>query len=469
MFVGRSDEKHMLTSSYDSSKSELAIIYGRRRIGKSILIQNFVQDKPSLSFEALENERTQEQIQHFTTQLKQQLNSALFANLNFNNWEEAFSFLTEYSKTQEQKLIIFFDEFQWMAAGRSKLVTLIKFYWDNQWKQQNIMLILCGSIASYMVNQVIKSKALYGRSSLEIKLDELSPNECFTLLKNKRSWEEVLQYMLILGGIPKYLEEIDTSKSLSQNMNALFFKRNSIFNNEFDKVFYAQFKAPQKYRKILSLLAKGPLTLDGVSINLKITSGGSLKSYLDHLELSGFVRSQVPFGKKSNSKLKIYKLSDPYIIFYFKYIEPNINSIEDNSSRNLFKLLVEKHWQPWLGYRFESFCLKNHEHLARLMGFNEELISAAPYFEKHTLSASGFQIDLLFERADKTITLCEVKYRNQPLDASIIAEVEAKASKIHVPRGYTLEKAIVSLYGVDEKTESSGYFHHIVKAADLFE
>ncbi len=471
MFVGRVKEKQQLIDTYKSSKSALVIIYGRRRIGKSILIHEFTQDKPALCFEALESAQTQEQIDHFTTQLKLQLTSPLFANLSFNRWEDAFNFITEYCKTQEQKLIISFDEFQWMAAGRTKLVTLIKFYWDNYWKQHNTMLILCGSIASYMVNRVIKSKALYGRSSLEIKLDELSSYESYQLLKKKRSWEETLQYLLILGGIPKYLEEINTNKSLPQNINDLFFKRNSIFRNELDKIFYAQFKAPQKYRKIVSLLSSGPMTLDAIATKLKASSGGSLKSYLDHLQLAGFIRAISPFGKKPNSKYKAYKLSDPYLIFYFKFIEPNLSSIEDNTSRNLFNLLVEKHWQSWLGIRFESFCATSNEYLATVMGFNDTVISAAPYFEKasgKSGNSQGFQIDLLYERADKTITLCEVKYHKQPLDATIIAEVERKCQKFKVPRGYTLEKAIISLYGVDQKTRDSGYFHHIVAGEDLF-
>jgi AAA+ ATPase superfamily predicted ATPase len=177
MFVGRQEELKELNELYHAKKSKLVVIYGRRRIGKSSLINTFCKDKMCLNFEGLEGEETANQIKSFTNDLIRQINDPILKSVHFKNWTEVFDYLTSYLIKHKKKIILFFDEFQWLAANQGTLVSLFKKYWDQQLKNLNVLIILCGSISSYMVKKVIRSKALYGRIDWEHQLGPISPSE----------------------------------------------------------------------------------------------------------------------------------------------------------------------------------------------------------------------------------------------------------------------------------------------------
>ena len=322
-FVGRKSELEELNSLYQNPRANLVVIYGRRRVGKSTLIEKFMKGKLHLSFEGLEKVRTKGQIKHFTERLIKQLNEfAELSLMNFETWSSLFDYLTTYFETCDNKCILFLDEFQWLAVNQYKLVSLIKFYWDNHWSKQNVMLILCGSVSSYMTKKVIRSKALYGRINWELCLEPLPPDEIYELLDGKRSQDEILLYSLVFGGIPKYLQEIDPNKSFDQNINKLFFIKNALFSNEYSRIFYSQFKEHKTYEAIVSALKDKPLSLDEITKETNISSGGALTYYLYNLEQAAFITSYVPYNKNLNSKLVKYKLTDEYIRFYFKICCP---------------------------------------------------------------------------------------------------------------------------------------------------
>jgi len=467
-FIGRSKEAVILEKNYNLSESRLVVIYGRRRIGKSTLIKNFGEKKSDFySFEAVEKLDTQSQIIHFQEQLAKQFSDSFLPQIVFTDWTQVFSYLTEkiVVRRSKKKVIFFFDELQWMAAGQEKLVSLIKFFWDNHWKNRNIMLILCGSVASFMVKKVLASNALYGRVNEEILLKGLTPPEAFLMFKNKRSFEEVLKYIMIFGTVPKYLEEIDLSKSFSQNIEKLCFSKNGLMLNEPERIFYSQFKEARTYQQIATLLKDGIFSMAEISEKLKIASGGGLKLYLDNLEHAEIIRSFIPFDKESGTKLKKFTLADEFLSFYFKYMAPNLAAIRESGSSKLFETITRDSFDIWLGFAFERFCVKNAQLFGELMGFNDEVLRAAPYFEKGN---SAFQIDLLYKRADKVITLCEIKHYNAEITTKIIPEVERKCALLKIPKGYTLEKALISLYGEDEPLKNTGYFHHSITMKDIF-
>jgi AAA+ ATPase superfamily predicted ATPase len=211
MFVGRKNELKLIEDAYRTGKDELVVLYGRRRIGKSSLVKYFAEKKSSFyEFEALEGETTHRQIEHFSQQLHKQVDDPILDSVRFEKWEQVFTYLTEkiFKRKTRTKKILFLDELPWMAAGRSRLVSLLKYYWDNHWKDRHVMLILCGSVASFMVKKVLQSNALYGRTTLEILLKGLTPGEAADIL-SKRSGEEILNYQLVFGGVPKYIEQIN--------------------------------------------------------------------------------------------------------------------------------------------------------------------------------------------------------------------------------------------------------------------
>lgn len=464
-FIGRQHELEELNQLYVHNDAKLVVIYGRRRVGKSTLIEKFMEEKNHLRFEGLERAHTPEQIKQFVHDLSLQLNEPILKKTSIQAWEVLFDYLTKYFDKQTSKQILFLDEFQWLAAGRSTLVSLIKKYWDQHWKKQNVMLILCGSVSSYMVKKVIQSRALYGRINWELCLQPFSPKEILQLIDHKRSREEILQYALILGGVPKYLQEIDCRYSFEQNINKMFFTQNGIMVKEYEKIFYSQFKEHSTYEQIINYLKDGPRSLKEIALKLKIPSGGGIKSYLDNLERALFITSYVPFDRQTNSKLKKYKVTDEYLRFYFKYVAPNLKLITSNQKNNLFARLVKPVWLPWLGFSFENFCLKYSTLLAKIMGFEELLVNWGPLYSGQD---QRFQIDLVYSRSDKVITMCEIKYHDKPITASIIKEVEKKCQLIQLPRGYTLEKALIAKYGADHDLKESGYFTHIISMDDFF-
>ena len=464
VFVGRSIETKELTQLYRSEGAKLVVLYGRRRVGKSTLIEHFMLDKNHLRFEGLEHQRTLSQISYFAQDLATQCADPILQRSKLASWLPLFDYLTQWLSKQTKKSIIFFDEFQWLAANKSSLVSLIKKYWDQHWSKQKVMLILCGSVSSYMVKRVIMSQALYGRINFELCLQPMDLYESYQLLQGKRSSDEILMYALILGGIPKYLQEIDPTKSFDQNINRLLFTRTGILMSEYSKIFYSQFKEHRTYEAIVQYLQDEPHTLDEVGRKLKIASGGGLKFYLTNLERALFITSYMPYDKGRASKLKKYKLTDEYLRFYFKYVAPHLRLIMENRNKNLFARLVKSHWQPWLGFAFENFCLKNALHLAHIMGFSDHVVQWGPYFKR---GESNFQVDLIYVRNDRVITLCEIKYYDHPVTTDVVAEVQRKCSLIHLPRGYTLEKVLIARFGADLALRQLGYFHQILEVADL--
>lgn len=467
MFVGRHNELNLLEKEYISPDSKLVVLYGRRRVGKTLLVKTFMKNKPkTLSFEAVENEQTVEQIRHFTAFLAEQTGDKIVEEITFSNWRKLFIYLTNHviKRRSKKKLVLFFDEFQWMSSGRSRLAATIKYFWDNHWKEHNVMLVLCGSVASFMVKKVVRSKALYGRIDLEILLKGLLPFESAQFFDKKRSPEEALKYLLIFGGIPRYLETIDTDTSFNKNINRLCFRKNSLMLHEIEKVFYSQFRSTRLYLEIVKLLNSGIFTMSEIAKKLNIASGGGLKMYLENLELANIINSYIPYNKKITTKVRKYRLADEFIIFFFKYMQPHLRTIDENRSSKLFESLTDESFSIWMGFAFERFCVKHAAFLADILGFGDEVITASPYFER---GDRNFQIDLVFKRMDNVITVCEIKYHQDKIGTAIIPQMERKIDLLEIPVGFSVEKVLISLHGPDRHLLASRYFNAFITLKDI--
>lgn len=471
-FIGRINEINELNILKSQPTAKLAVIYGRRRVGKSRLVEEIAKGEPCLTIEGIEGAATAEQIKNVCKDLFEQTHDELLKHANFEDWRAVFSYLVQYiDRFPEKKFILFFDEFPWLAAKRTLLVSLFKSYWDRYFSKRNVFIVVCGSIATFMVKRVIKSKALYGRISYELRLEPLLPNEQYLFLKEKRGINEAIGYALTLGGIPKYLNEINLNLSFQKNLNRLLFTKNGILIKEFEKIFYSQFREPKTYEEIVKVLKDGPLSLQEIATKMKLKSSGGLKSYLENLEYSSFIATYVPFDKELSSKLKKYKLTDEYLRFYFSYIDPHLKTIDSNTtSRDLFQKVTEKNWNIWCGFSFESFCQKYAIYLADKMGFVEEVESFGPIFHRTKLNSTdrGFQVDLAYKRFDKIIVLCEIKYYSDEVTTKVIPAFQAKCDLMKVPRGYTLEKALIAPYGAHQSVIETNFFHHILTLEDIF-
>lgn len=465
---GREKELKTLKSLYEKRGSQLVAIYGRRRVGKSYLVDYFGKNIAStyFSFEGLERQSSQEQINNFISRLKEQFQGPYLDDINFKDWETVFQYLTEYVFTSKNKIVISFDEFQWMAAGQTKLISLLKYYWDKHWLKQNIMLILCGSVASFMVNKVINSSALYGRINGEILLRALEPRAARLFFKKSLSDNEILKYLIVFGTIPKYLKTIKSNLSFNQNMNLICFNKNSEMILECDRIFFSQFKEVERYRKIVLNLKQGMLSLEQIRNKLNLSSGGSLSHYLNNLLNAEIIKEFYSLSLDDDNKYRKYKLSDEFLIFYFKYMAPNLKLINEELSSKLFEELCESEWKPWLGLAFERFCLKHAASLAKIMEFNDEVRDFGPIYQSED---KDFQFDLVYKRKNKLITVCEIKFNDKPIDHKIIPEMEKKLAKLKIPRGFSLNKALISLNGASSSLKETEYFDYILDAKSILQ
>lgn len=470
--IGRSSEFKMLDECYQKSESTLIAIYGRRRVGKSYLIEEWIKSKntDSMIIEGLEKQSKSDQIQLCKNKIVNKIDRPALGDVEYKSWLSILDLLSFYIKTdiknKNKKKVIFLDEFQWLAGEKSELVSYIKMFWDQEWKKYNIMLILCGSIASFMVNKVIRSKALYGRINLEIKVSPFEIKDNFELIKPKRSIEEICQYYFVFGGIPKYINEINPKQSFEKNINRICFSKSGIMTEEFEKIFYQQFKSASVYIKIIRLLSQGAKSFNDISKALNYPSGGSLKRYVENLYLADFIGSYYPFHKSETTKEKKYYLSDEFSRFYIKYMEKNKSIIHKNEGRDLFNRICKSTWNQWTGIAFEQMAYKHAMTIAKLAHFEDEVKEIGKFFPSEKFPV---QLDLVYDRFNKIVTIFEIK-NSVKIDVEIVNEMENKINLIknHVAfKGKTIEKGLFYSGELNPKVKKLNYFHHLLKFEDL--
>lgn len=463
-FIGRSQYIKTLEEIWSQNNSQIVCLYGRRRVGKSKLIEIFCQKKETLSFEALENENTTEQIQHFLKQLATQNQEPHLAHLNYTDWTPVFDLLTN-KIFEQKKVVLVFDELPWMAAGRNKLISLIKYYWDQHWKKHpHLLFILCGSIASFMVKQVVRSKALYGRVSHSLLVEPLNPSEVVEFIGKKRSVTEALNYLLCFGGIPKYLEEFNFNQSFQINIDKTCFRRSGFFADEGDKIFYSQFREAKTYKQITNFVTHSSKSITEIATALKIKSGGGLKTYLENLTFANIIENVPTIKNFTVGKTDRYVLTDEFLRFYSMFIQPHHQEIQKNLSTSKFEKFTSNRLAIFLGLAFEKFCLKNRYEIAKLLEFDDKVIGCGGLLKS---DLQGYQYDLVYLRKDDVISLCEIKYHAKPLQTSVISEMETKIKNTIFPKNKTIEKILICNQKPTTPLIESGYFHQILTAEQI--
>lgn len=467
MFVGRQYEINILRDLASQTSPSVAVIYGRRRVGKTALIREAYSKEKIIFFEGLEDQGQKAQIANFLFQLNQQA-SIKMPEKTPASWRECFALLTPILK--KEKYVIVFDEFQWMANYRHTLVSDLKMIWDQYWSHTKIQgLILCGSIASFMIRNVIQSKAFYGRIHKIIHLKELSPSEVRQFYPRK-GLDEILLSIMHLGGVPLYQRMLNEHLSLSDALDALCFKPNGYFVGEYQRIFLSHFGKSQHFTRIIETLNEFPHGLPRLELakHIEIQAGGTLSAMLDDLESSGFISYHVPFDKTNDARLRKYQLSDPYLNFYFSFVRPHLNRLSHHRTKIFQQLSGTPAYLSWLGFAFERFCIKNEAMLAKIMGFEGVDYRVGPYFRNKTKNIPGMQIDLLFDRGDQTIIVCEMKYSRSPIKLSVVKEAEKKIELLRSGTRKTILPVLVTNNVASRELLKSGYFYRIIHSDEFF-
>jgi AAA+ ATPase superfamily predicted ATPase len=481
--IGRVREQGILKELLNSDKAEFLAVYGRRRIGKTFLIREYFKSKNVLFFNSsgIKDGSLSDQIKHFT----QEISVVFYNGINLTipeSWDKAFEILTKAlaSLPPKKKIILFFDELPWMATKNSKLLQMIDYYWNQHWSRDaRIKLIICGSSATWIIDKIIRNRGgLHNRITGQIHLMPFNLKEVKEFLHSKSiklTDSQICQIYMAMGGVPHYLNFIKKGLSAAQNIDALAFALDGLLAQEFDNLFASLFDRYELCIKLITLIARSSSGISQEEIFKEIGSG--IDGYtglqrLKELESAGFIIRYKPY---LHAKRGIYyKVIDEYTLFYLKWIKPIKDSlVYDTSASGYFEAQQNSpNWYNWAGYAFEAICYKHISQIRQALALD---VSAMPYswrFSTKDASRNGAQIDLLFDRHDDSITICEIKFTNKGfcIDKSYAAELE---NKVQVFKSVTRTKkqiflAMISASGVRKSKYSDKLVSKVVELEDLF-
>ena len=421
--IGRKKETILLNKLYDSRKSEFVAIYGRRRVGKTYLVKHLFADRFAFQVTGLSKVGLKFQLNNFYKSLIR-FDSRIEKETIPESWFDAFDILIKsLERNDSEKKVIFIDELPWLDTRKSEFIPALEHFW-NSWAfyRDDILLIVCGSATSWIINKLINNRGgLHNRVSSRIHLHSFTLKETADFLQYKGGhydYHQIIQLYMAMGGIPFYLEQIDTQKSIAQNIDTLFFSESGLLRTEFENLYNSLFSKAERHITIIRILAekaKG-MTRKDIAQKSKLANSGTLTRILNELEQCGFIRKYHPFHKKN--KGSIYQLVDFYSLFYLKFIE---NAKAFGAGAWLAQLDHPK-WRAWSGYAFENICYYHLDALKKGLGIQGVYTEISSWRANN----NGAQIDLIIDRRDRVINLCEIKFS---MDEYIITKSYAENLK----------------------------------------
>jgi uncharacterized protein len=462
--IGRQAEKYEFQRIMSSSKSEFVTVFGRRRIGKTFLVREYFKDQFALHVTGLNKKNKKIQIDNFYTQLLKKY-SLPKKDAPATDWFGVFEHLIAYlEKLKTKKKVIFLDELPWMATAQSNFLPALENFW-NHWAsgRRDIVLIVCGSAASWMIKNILSNKGgLHNRVTQRMKLLPFTLKETEMFLKKKRinvTRYEIVNLYMSLGGIPFYLDLLDNNYSIAQNIDKLCFTANGALHGEFNELYASLFKKPMNHIKIIKILglkAKGMSRLQ-IMQQAKLSNGGSITRILEELEESGFITKFTHFGRTTRDA--VYQLTDYFTLFHFKFIAKA--TMLDTGS--WLKKIEHPTARTWSGFTFELVCM-HHVHNIKVQ------LGIAGIDTKTTVWQNAqAQIDLLIDRADNVLTICEIKFSKAPflIDKKTYENLQNKATVIQqeIPNFKSIQIVMVCTFGL-QKSKYNGLFGNNVVTLD---
>ncbi|MGC1878463.1 MAG: ATP-binding protein [Rhabdochlamydiaceae bacterium] len=479
--IGRDEELEMLREIYESTEPQFLAVYGRRRVGKTYLISEFFKNR-GVYFEitGMKEGATDEQLFQFAYEFSRQFNKEKRISTP-KSWAQALNLLHEAIEKVEKgkKIILFFDEVPWLASPRSKFLNALEHFWNRYMsRNKNVIMIICGSSASWIIRNIINSKGgLHGRVTRKMRLLPFTLLETEKYLKSRHielDRKQIIDIYMAMGGVPKYLSYIPRGKSATQIINEMCFSLNGGLYNEFDNLYMSLFENYEHHITIVKALAKAidGLTKDELLDKAKLASGGSSSRIIEDLIDAGFLIYVPSFNKKKTKG--IYRLIDEYSLFYLTWIAENSQiGLESIDLEFWIKKQGTPQWNAWSGCAFESLCLKHIQKIKKALGISgiSTVESGWRYLPKKS-TQQGAQIDLVIDRADRCINLCEMKYNDTEfvIDKAYGEKLQNKKKifREQTETTKTLFTTMVTTYGVKKNTHYLSVIDNQLTMDDLF-
>lgn len=471
-FVGRDYELSLLNDLLQKTTASLVVINGRRRIGKSRLIEKFAHDKPFYQFSGLAPNvgiTAQSQRDEFTIQLSKQTDMPV---VKLQDWSEVFQLLADKVKTGRK--IILFDEITWMGYEDPTFLSKLKNAWDMYYKKNpKLILILCGSVSAWIEENILSSSGYFGRVSLHITLQKLPIHHSLELLDKlgfQRSQHEKLLYLSLTGGVPWYIEQIKPKYSAIENIKRLCFEKDSLLLNEYQYIFNDLFgKRSAIYQKIVEALVNGSLEYDDISKKIHYSKGSVLTSYLKELVVSGYLSEYCHWNLDVVEATTIckYRICDNFLRFYFKFMAKKKRAIEKGQFLDADITAIPAWWSN-IGLQLESLVLENRNVILNKLSIKGlDIVMDDPYFQRNTKRIKGCQIDYLIQTRFKTIFACEIRYSKNPLPKSIVKEVSEKIKRLNYSKNQAILPVLIHFNEVLDEVYESEFFYQIINFSEL--
>ena len=442
--IGRTREQNVIAGCLESKRAEFLVVYGRRRVGKTFLIREFFNGRFSFYTTGIPDERTRNQLKAFNESL------AYYGDETRripSDWFEAFRRLrmiledkSIWRDPSSGKRVVFFDEAPWMDTARSDFKSAFDFFW-NSWgsAQEDLLVIVCGSATSWIINNILNDKGgFHNRATRQIHMDPFSLSECEEFYKNngiRLSRDNMIESYMVFGGIPYYLNLYDRRMSLAQNIDSLIFDDRGDLHNEYEQLFRSLFKNPNNHIRIIEAIAKVKRGMQRTELAKEsgVSDGEGLTKALRELEQCGFIRRYENISSRQNGQF--YQLIDPFVLFC-------LNILRDGRTKSWQAFVKSPRYYAWRGNAFETVCLLHVAQIKTALGIQG--IESQEYSWKSKKKKGGAQIDLLIDRKDDVINLCEMKctdaeyeideaYKNDLINKldSFIEEAHTKKS-VHI-------------------------------------
>ncbi len=470
MLIGREKEQKTLRQAFESDESQFVAVYGRRRVGKTYLVRQFFKGKLTFAHSGQAKGSMAEQLYGWAASLR---DAGLKTESTPKTWLEAFDLLKDLiRRSPDGKKVIFIDEMPWLDTPRSNFTNALEFFWNN-WAsaREDVLLIVCGSATSWIVNKLFKNHGgLHNRVTHRILVEPFTLHECELYVEKRGirlSRYDIIEAYMVMGGIPYYWSLLERGKSVAQNIDGLFFSKTGALRYEFQELYNSLFKNPDYYINIVLTLgtSKSGMSRDEIINARHLPSSGTVSAALDDLEHCGFISKTPSFNLKNRAK---YCLTDNYSLFYIKYIQSNTNNDEHFWTHNY----KSSQHAAWTGLAFERVCFQHVAQIKTALGISG--IQTSVYTWQTSKSADGSrgaQIDMLIDRADNMVNICEMKFSKSPYTISNddSAAIANKVDRFSEATAFSksINVTLVTVNGIAEAGHWND-IHSVVTAEDLF-